>query len=475
MSTTNWQQVAEGTAQRWDASIVPALTDYMKVPNQSPEFDPEWATNGLMEKAFNVLIDWLAEQRVPELTYDYHQEEGRTPFLLVEIAGTGETSETVLMYGHMDKQPPLLPWDEGLGPYSPVLRDGKLYGRGGADDGYALCCAVESVAALKRNNVPHARVVIVIEACEESGSLDLDYYMEMHKARIGTVGLMICLDSGCLNYDQVWLTTSLRGIAGGVLRVRTLAEAMHSGIAGGVVPDTFRVARQLLDRLEDASTGDVRLPEAHCDIPAHVEAHFEDLEAVPFTAQFPTLPGVVLDGATHADLGRRNFWRPSVTVTGDNLPDPATAGNVIRPETAMKISLRLPPLAKAGPATAALGKLLTADPPSGAAVSFEPEEPGDGCAMPPLKPWLHDALNAGSAECFGKPYASQGMGGAIPFMAMLVEAYPNAQFVVTGVLGPKSNAHGPNEFLHVPFTKKLTTVVSRVVAAHYQHLSALAA
>lgn len=460
------QQTVEA---EWDASITPALSAYIEVPNQSPDFDPEWATNGLMGKAFRILVDWMTAQKVQGLTYELFEEEGRTPFLIAEIPGSEAMKSTVLMYGHMDKQPPLRPWAEGLDPHKAVIRDGKLYGRGGADDGYSIFAAITSVAALQRHSIPHGRVVVIIEACEESGSFDLPYYMQQCNERIGKVDLMVCLDSGCLNYEQVWLTTSLRGVTGGVLNVQTLTEGMHSGVAGGVVPDTFRIARDLLDRIEDSKTGEVKIPEAHCEIPTHVIESMASMNSVPYKNQFPMAEGVSTEAGDNAELALRNAWKPSLTIVGANLPEPQIAGNVIRTTTALKLSLRVPPLANAEQATEAMAKMLEANPPYNAKVWFEAEEPGDGCATPELKPWLANALNQGSMAAYGNPLAFQGMGGVIPFIAMLVKAYPQAQFIVTGVLGPKSNAHGPNEFLHLQYAKRLTYVISRVIAEHFVH------
>lgn len=464
----DWKAVKATVEKEWDATIIPALSKYIEIPNGSPHYDAEWETNGLMEQAFEVLIDWMKTQNLKGMTYEYIQEKGRTPFLIVEIAGTSPTKCSALLYGHMDKQPPLRPWDEGLDPYKAVIRDNKLYGRGGADDGYALFASICSIAALQRHGISHGRIIVIIEACEESGSFDLPYYMERTKDRVGDVDLMICLDSGCMNYDQIWLTTSLRGVSGGVLKVQTLTEGMHSGVAGGVVPDTFRIARQLLDRIEDPVTGEVKVPEAFCKIPDHVVRDMQGMNNVPFKESFSTIPTVQIPG-TNAEVALNNFWKPSLTVTGANLPEPETAGNVIRTMTALKLSIRVPPLVDADAANLAVKKILEANPPCGAKVTYEPEPAGDGCATPEVKPWLAKALNEGSQMAFGNNYACQGMGGAIPFIGMLVKRFPKAQFVVTGILGPKSNAHGPNEFLHIPFSKGLTFGVSRILAEHFHN------
>ncbi|KAH8607299.1 Peptidase family M20 M25 M40 Peptidase dimerization domain [Trypanosoma vivax] len=465
---TDWAAVHKRIADVWDKSVIPTLSAYIEVPNQSPSYDAEWATNGLMEKAMSVLIEWVQKQEIRGLKHELIEEKGRTPFLIVEIEGSEACANTLLMYGHMDKQPPLLPWDEGLHPYKPVYREGKLYGRGGADDGYAIFAALTAVEAVQKQGIPHGKVVVIIEACEESGSGDLGYYIDRCKTRIGNVDLLICLDSGAMNYDQLWLTTALRGVCGGVLTVETMSEGMHSGISGGVVPDTFRIARMLIERIEDMNTGEVKIPEAHCQIPEHIIKSLQVMNEIPFKDQFALLPGVCTEEGDNAHLALKNFWKPCITVVGANLPPSETAGNVIRAKTTLRISLRVPPTVDAEKATSAMKKVLEANPPYNARVSFAPDVAGNGCATPELKPWLADALNKGSELAFGKPFASQGMGGSIPFIAMLLKMFPDAQFVITGVLGPKSNAHGPNEFLHVPCAKSVTTCVARMVADHFK-------
>ena len=235
--------------EQWNNSIVPALQEYLAIPNQSPAYDPNWNTNGYMDQATDLIANWIRMQKIPGLVLDIIRLEKRTPLIFVEIPG--DSKETVLLYGHLDKQPPMEGWNEGFGPWKPVIKDGRLYGRGGADDGYSAFASLTAIQALKQQDIPHARCVILIEACEESGSFDLPHYVEALKDRIGTPSLVICLDSGCGNYEQLWITTSLRGLANGNLTVSTLTEGVHSGAASGIVPSTFRILRQLLSRLEN--------------------------------------------------------------------------------------------------------------------------------------------------------------------------------------------------------------------------------
>jgi acetylornithine deacetylase/succinyl-diaminopimelate desuccinylase-like protein len=381
----------------------------------------------------------------------------------------------VLLYGHLDKQPEMVGWAEGYGPWTPRIEGDRLYGRGGADDGYAMFGALSALLALTEQRVPHARCVVLIEACEESGSYDLPYYVDHLAGRIGNPSLVVCLDSGCGNYDQLWLTTSLRGLVSGELRVRVLTEGVHSGYASGVVPSSFRIVRQLLTRLEDEETGAVRPPELYAQIPAErvVQARraAEALGEKVFT-EYPFAPGVAAMSEDLSELVLNRTWRPQLAVTGiAGLPPPVDAGNVLLPFTEAKLSLRLPPTLDAERADALLRALLEKDPPYGARVEYEPGSSAAGWNAPALAPWLEQSLERASEAAFGAPAAYIGEGGSIPFMAMLGDKFPAAQFVVTGVLGPHSNAHGPNEFLHIPTGKRISLVIAQVLADHHARAS----
>lgn len=452
----------------WEGSILPALTDYIRIPNKSPHFDPNWQQNGYMDAAVDLVADWCRANGPRGLTLDVIRLEGRTPLIYMEVPGSGD--DTVLLYGHLDKQPEMVGWSEGLGPWNPVRRGDRLYGRGGADDGYAAFASLTAIRVLQEQGLPHARCVILIEACEESGSYDLPYYIEELAARIGQPSLVICLDSGCGNYDQLWCTTSLRGLASGTLRVDVLSEGVHSGDASGVVPSSFRIVRQLLSRLEDETTGRILPGDFHTDIPAERRTQAEAAAQVlgdAVHAKFPFLAGMRPMADNGAERVLNRTWRPMLSITGaDGLPAIADAGNVLRPTTAVKLSLRLPPEVDGAQATAALKALLERDPPYGATVSFVADQAATGWNAPPLSPWLADAIDAASHAYFDRPAMYMGEGGTIPFMAMLGERFPQAQFMITGVLGPQSNAHGPNEFLHIPTAKRLTGAVAMVLAAH---------
>jgi acetylornithine deacetylase/succinyl-diaminopimelate desuccinylase-like protein len=471
MSTLDLSIVDDHTTELWSA-LVPVLSDYIAIPALSPAFDSDWAANGHMERAVDLITSWCRDRPIPGLVVSVHHLDGRTPVVVCEIPATGgaEDAAPVLLYGHLDKQPEMEGWREDLGPWKPVLDGDRLYGRGGADDGYSAFAALGAVEAVHAAGGAHPRCVVLIEASEESGSPDLPAHVEALADLIGTPQLIVCLDSGAADYEHLWITTSLRGMVAGDLRVRVVEEGLHSGTYGGVVPDGFRVLRRLLERIEDSTNGRVLLPEAWVEVPPETEEALvlaAPLVGAGRVAEVPWTPGVgpvTGDDAVEALLG--TTWRPQLTVVGqDGLPPTARAGNVLRPETTLKLSLRLPPHVDPDAVFRALERALTVDPPYGANVSFEAEEGAWGWAAPPTATWLENALQAASDRFFGAPALQFGEGGTIPFMAMLGQRFPETQFLVTGVLGPHSNAHGPNEFLHLPTGRKITAAVAAVLDA----------
>lgn len=451
----------------WDSSILEALHDYIKIPAQSPHFDPEWAENGYLDEAIALAENWLRAQELMHTKIEVHRLPGRTPLLAFETEGSRPDSPTVLLYGHLDKQPPFEGWRPGLGAWTPVRQGDKLYGRGGADDGYSVFASATAVRALLDQGAARPRIVGLFECSEESGSPDLPAYVDYLRERIGSPILVVCLDSGCGDYERLWATTSLRGMVAGVLRVDILKEGVHSGKGTGVAASSMRIARMLLDRVEDPSTGNIRLPALEVDIPeARVRQAHHAAEVLGERTDYG-LPFV--DGAQPlSDGGERLLnatWRAGLEITGSGgLPPIETAGNVLRPFTELKLSFRLPPTCDAGPARAAIVEALEADPPYGAKVRFESAAAATGWHAPEEAAWLNEVVDASSRAHFGPPAAALGEGGTIPFMHMLGTSFPEAQFLITGVLGPESNAHGPNEFLHIPTAKKLTACVAQVLA-----------
>jgi len=473
----NTTQALADVSHAWDGDILRQLTEYIEIPAKSPSFDAQWAEHGHLETVLRNAAQWVEAQKVEGLKLEIIRLPGRTPVMFFDIPATkANTPYTVLMYGHMDKQPEFNGWRNDLGPWTPKYEDGKLYGRGGADDGYAVYASIAAVQALKKQNTPHPRIVGLIETCEESGSYDLLPYVDALRPRLGDVGLVICLDSGAGNYDQLWLTTSLRGMASGTLKVEVLTEGIHSGDASGLVPSSFRIMRQVLDRLEDSATGRMLPASFHCEVPADRLAQAKATAAILGEEVYKRFPWAHYDceGSTTFSLPTttdplqallNRTWTPTLSVTGaEGFPALKDAGNVLRPYTAFKLSLRLPPLVDAASAVQEMKALLEDNAPYQARVTFETGGGATGWNAPSTTPWFETALNAASLAHFGAPVGYIGQGGTIPLMNMLSQGFPTAQMMVCGVLGPKSNAHGPNEFLHVPYAKKLTAAVAQVIA-----------
>ena len=477
----NTTQALEHVSHAWDTDIVARLTDYVAIPAKSPMFDSAWDANGLLETVVRNTAHWIESQKVAGLSVEIIRLPGRTPVLFFEVASTRSealaTTQTVLMYGHLDKQPEFSGWRKDLGPWTPKYEDGKLYGRGSADDGYAAYAAIAAIQALKSQGLGHPRIVGLVETCEESGSYDLMPYIDALRPRLGEVGLVVCLDSGAGNYDQLWLTNSLRGMVSGVLKVEILTEGVHSGDASGLVPSSFRIMRQVLDRLEDSATGRLLPASFHCEVPSERLAQAQATADILGDEIYKRFPWAHYDcgGSTQFALPTttdplqallNRTWNPTLSVTGvEGMPELSNAGNVLRPYTAFKLSLRLPPLVEAAPAVAKLKALLEDNAPYQARVTFEKAAGATGWNAPTTAPWLESALDSASNAHFGASCGYIGQGGTIPLMNMLSLGFPKAQMMVCGVLGPKSNAHGPNEFLHVPYAKKLTAAVAQVIAS----------
>ena len=458
----------EFVARRWRDSITPKLLDYVRIPNKSPLFEPGWEQLGHMEKAVQLMADWCQAQALRGARVSVRRLPGRTPILLVDIAG--DSDGCVLLYGHLDKQPEFTGWLPGLSPWEPVIRDGRLYGRGGADDGYAVFASLTAIAALQQQGIRHPRHVVLIEACEESGSVDLPAHLAALGKELGEPSLVVCLDAECGNYSQLWCTTSLRGNFSGNLRIQVLREGVHSGMGTGIAPTPFRIAQQLLARLENPITGDIVVEALQAPIPRDRLAQARAAATVlgaEIAGKMPFVSGARALSNDPVELLLSSTWRATLAVIGaDGLPAIQTAGNVLLPEIALKLSLRLPPTVDAASAATLVREILERDPPYGARVSFEPGAAMSGWHAPPFADWLEASMQRASQAVFGQPAVHAGCGGSIPFMGMLGAQFPKTQFLITGVLGPQSNAHGPNEFLHLAYAEKLTAAVTHVLADH---------
>ncbi len=458
-------QLSSTTAKFWDQEVLPSLSEYIRIPNKSPLFDPDWHAHGFMAKAMDHVVAWIKKQEVPGLRLEVHQLDGKTPTLVLELPG--DIDETILIYGHLDKQPEFTGWYDDLDPWQPVFKDDRLYGRGGADDGYAVYSAISAIKALQEQALTLPRIVVLIECSEESGSPDLPFYMNSLAQIIGEPGLVIALDSTCGNYDQLWITTSLRGMITGDLKVEVLEQGAHSGAVGGIVASSFRIMRQAISRIENEMTGEITPSFLNPQIPEirrkEATAAGEVLKE-SFTGMYTFIGESRPVSSDPTELILNNTWLASLEVTGmDGIPELQNAGNVLRPYTTVKIALRIPPTTDAMSAKVELETLLTSDAPYGTRITFTADGPNPGWHAPVTYDHLERSMQDASNAYFGAPAVSMGCGGSIPFMEFLANKLPSAQFVVTGVLGPLSNAHGPNEFLHIPTAKKLTACVAQIV------------
>jgi acetylornithine deacetylase/succinyl-diaminopimelate desuccinylase-like protein len=451
---------------------VASLSGLIGIPALSPAFDAGWAASGHLDAAAEHVRDWIASRNLPGAKLDIVRLDGRSPLLVADIPATAgaEDRGTVLMYGHLDKQPPFEGWSDGLGPWQPVQRDGRLYGRGSADDGYSGYAAITALEAVRGAGGSHARAVVLLETGEESGSPDLPAYLEHLSGQLGDVTLVVCLDAGGGDYSRLWLTTSLRGLVAVTVTVRVLDAPLHSGTASGIVPSSFRILRLLLDRIEDPATGEIRLPAFNVPIPDDAQQAARDAARSrpgSVRGQVRVPAGMRLTSGDEAELILSNTWRPTLSVTGaSGMPEPAAAGNVLRSSTSLRLSFRLPPTAVASDALAELTAALTADVPYGAEVTIGEIQAEDGWTAPAAAPWLAGALGRVGQDVFTQATGGIGVGGSIPFMGLLGRAYPDAQFVVTGALGADSNMHVPDEWLNVAFAQQVTEAIAHIVDAH---------
>ena len=466
MKSLDFTRLSDFIDKKWNESVLPSLCEFIEIPALSPSFDSDWEENGYLDAAIETFISWVKSLPLERASVSVHRLRGRSPVLLVTIDGDAEGE--ILFYSHLDKQPEATGWSEGKGPWKPVIEDNWLYGRGSVDDGYGGYAGVLSVLGLQEQGLSHPTCRFLIETGEESGSPDLELYLDELKPQLGIPDLVIVLDTGGMDYDRLWVTQSLRGIVAGTLSVKVSSVGVHSGHGSGVMPSSFRLARQLLSRIEDENTGEILLDELHTKIPDHRVKETEKLVSIlgeEVVLEFPWKNGMKPSTNDKVEGVLRRTWRPALSIVGsDGLPPTANAGNVLRPYTTLQLSMRIPPMVDAKKAKDAIKEKLTTSIPYDAEITLHFEEAADGWNAPETSPWLIKAIEKASENYFDEKPCSISEGGTIPFMAMLGERFPNAQFVITGVLGPQSNAHGPNEFLHIPFAKKLTCCISSIIS-----------
>ncbi|MGH9303429.1 MAG: M20/M25/M40 family metallo-hydrolase [Acidimicrobiales bacterium] len=467
--------LAERAERFYEVEAMPALEEYVRIPCLSPEFDSSWEETGHIDRAARHLESWAAGRDIAGLRVEVVKLPGLTPVVFVEAPPTagfgGEANgPATVIYGHLDKQPPLGEWRQGLDPFVPVREGDHLYGRGTADDGYSIFAALGAMELSEAAGIGRGRCIAIIEASEESGSPHLGPYLDLLAERLGPAGagLVVCLDSGCLTYDRLWTTTSLRGIVVATIRVEVLSKGVHSGSAGGVVPSSFRILRRLLSRVEDEETGEILIEELTGAVPPGRRREIDQLVAAlgdGAVTTFPVVEGLRLGGADLAQRVLARTWAPSLAFVGiDGVPPVREAGNVLRAFTEAKIAIRVPPSCDADRAARRLQEVLSDDPPEGARVTVHTSG-AQGFDAPPAAGWLDTATSKASRAFFGAESASLGEGGSIPFLADLAGRFPRAQFLVTGVLGEGSNAHGPNEMLHLPTAKALTASIASILSA----------
>lgn len=455
----------------FDTQILPNLMDFIRIPNCSPNYDPDWEKNGNALKAANFLCDWVDSLSIKNCTATLLKDPGMTPFLYIDIHPTKPKDDrTILLYGHLDKQPSFTGWSEGLGPQKPVIIDNKLYGRGSSDDGYAIFASITAVKACQDNNFPIPRVVILIEGSEESNTVDLLYYVQQLKPLIGDPSLIICLDSGCEDNERLWVSTSLRGVFTIDLKVSVLSQGVHSGVGGGIVPDSFMIMRQLLDRIENQETGDILEQSLSTELPKNRDEEINDFIRIAsdkYLHNFPWYKSTQPLDINIKDTIIRNTWKPALTITGaEGFPQLETAGNLIQPHTSLRLSMRLPPLVDSVKCAEIVKGILEKDPPYGAKIEANIVNTGDGWNSAPFSTRLKNILNIGSQRFFNNNIAFFGIGGSVPFVQIFNSIFTHADITVLGVSGPDSNIHGPNENLNLDYVQKLIMCLTYLVSEY---------
>lgn len=464
MKSIDYSRLSKYIDKQWDESVLPSLCDFIEIPALSPSFDSEWEENGYLDAAIETFVSWVRSLPLEKSSVSVHRLKDRSPVLLVTI--DGESDGEILFYSHLDKQPEATGWSEGKGPWKPVIEDGWLFGRGSVDDGYGGYAGVLSVLGLQEQDIPHPTCRFLIETGEESGSPDLEFYLDELKPQLGIPDLVIVLDTGGMDYDRLWVTQSLRGIVAGTLSVNVSSVGVHSGHGSGVMPSSFRLARQLLSRLEDEETGEI-LPEwLHLEISDDMKktcSKIVDMKGDEMK-DFPLLDGVKKQVEDPLDIFITMNLKPSLSIIGaDGIPPIESAGNVLRTNTDLKISLRTPPGIDATFVAEKVQKLLEENPPNGAHVTAKMTEVADGFLSPKLPDSVSLALEEACNEFYGNSFMDLYIGGTIPVMAMLQARYADSKFIITGAGGPGGNAHGPDEKLHIPTAKKVTKCMSSAV------------
>ncbi|CDW83647.1 peptidase m20 [Stylonychia lemnae] len=454
--------------EHYDSWFVPGLSDFVRVPNLTMMADNNFATNGLIQQAMECVDNYINKLDVQGLKRHVFHPEGSNPLVVYVIDGSEGATRNVMLYGHLDKQPWGAGWEEGLAPNDPQIRGDYMYGRGSSDDGYSAFATMLAVKSIQLAGGKLPRVVLVLETEEESGSPNLIPLLNLAEDVIGKPDACFCMDSGALDYDQLWLTSSLRGVCNVDLTIEGGKVGYHSGETGGIIPETFRVARALLNRLDNCDTGRVT-EDLQVPVPDFKQQEADSLSEKygdKLFKKYNLNEGVqYINEDNIPELYLNKVWRPNLSITGaEGLPPIAAAGNVLRPKTTIRCSMRLCPAFDAHEAEKIITNKLTTDVPYNAKVTVSGGHAGNGWCQKHLQEWLHNALTEAGHKFFGgKDYGSFGEGGSIPFLNELQKKYPDTQIVAMGLVGPGANIHGPNENINLVYAKKLVKTLAHVI------------
>lgn len=344
---------------------------------------------------------------------------------------------TVLLYAHHDVQPTGKQADWSSAPFEPTERDGRLYGRGAADDKAGICAHLAALRAF--DGAPPVGVTLFVEGEEEVGSPTFTAFLETYRDRL-EADVIVVADSANWTLETPAVTTSLRGLVECYVEVSVLASAVHSGMFGGPIIDALTSLIRLLATLHDAK-GDVAVPGLMADHASDV-----DYPEERFRAEAGLLEGVELSGT--GSLPDRLWTKPALSIVGIDAPTIADAANILVHTARAKISLRLAPAQGPRAALDALRAHLESHAEFGARVTVTDGAVGGGCDLDSSAP-AYDAARSAFGEAFDRPLVEIGMGGSIPFIADFAELFPEATVLVTGVEDPDSRAHGVDESLHL--------------------------
>lgn len=482
----------------WKSSIKSDFEQFVRIESITPQYvmgSTAEKLKGICE-ALNLAMDWVNKQSDLNATLTAGIPQGSpcaanqahetvetdaahlTPILLIQIPGTApEGSGSVLMYGHWDKQAiaDVKAWNEPkgsmkTGPFQPNIANGRLYGRGTADDGYALFFSIAAIQALRANGIPYPTVNFILDFDEEGGSVNLERYLEKFSFKIGTPDLCITLDSGAGDYNRIWNTTTERGIVTGTLTVKVLTDSVHSGDGSGIIPNPQRIMRHLLSRLEDPVTGKILPSEFQVEVPATylADVFSQATNIVPSTIKgFPWFGYATTAASNPVELILNRIWRAGLAVTGvDGLPSTAAANNVVVGSVSYQLSLRLPPPLRIDEVQRQLKDLFEKDPPYGATVTYDYEgaPAANGWMSPPQPRWLSEAIDQASQVLFQQPSAPLGDGGTQPVLAILKEKFKETLFFASGVAGPGNNEHAANENLNIKYAEQLSACEAYVLS-----------